>query len=149
MEKQRWLAFFLGYAVPGLGHIYLGKKGKGIFFLLTLYTTFLIGFSLANFHYVAPFERDIDGQTSFRYTFIPQAGIGLLAWGIALSTRMTIVITEEEPRTVPPERPIGMLYMMIAGLLNLLVAQRAYELCWEEQEWEKILSHTRKGRDND
>jgi hypothetical protein len=38
-----WLAAFLGYLVPGLGQIYQGRVGKGVLFLVCIYTLFAYG----------------------------------------------------------------------------------------------------------
>jgi hypothetical protein len=39
-------AAFLGYLVPGLGHIYQGRVGKGVLFMVCLYILFFYGMYL-------------------------------------------------------------------------------------------------------
>src|SRR5712692_3648955 len=41
-------AAFLSYLVPGLGQIYQGRIGKGLLFMLALYTLFFYGMYLGN-----------------------------------------------------------------------------------------------------
>jgi hypothetical protein len=41
-----WTAAFLGYLVPGLGHIYQGRVGKGALFMICLYVLFFYGMYL-------------------------------------------------------------------------------------------------------
>jgi hypothetical protein len=41
-----WTAAFLGYLVPGLGHIYQGRVGKGVLFMVCLYVLFFYGMYL-------------------------------------------------------------------------------------------------------
>ena len=46
------LAGFLSYLVPGLGQIYQGRIGKGILFLVCLYTLFFTGMALGGWQNV-------------------------------------------------------------------------------------------------
>ncbi|RME76334.1 MAG: hypothetical protein D6785_13875 [Planctomycetota bacterium] len=133
MEKEKnydkipFLAFLLGYLVPGMGHIYIGKKGKGLFFLVLLLGTFLFGFYLCDGSEVAPWQKNGYGKIERRYSFLAQAGIGLAAWIPAGLQGFTIPVQEKEGGIIEPRWSLGLLYMMISGILNLLVAQDAYE----------------------
>ena len=131
METPKFplLAFVFGYLIPGLGHWYLGKRKKAILFFCLICCTFGIGFTLANFSEVAPRQQIVDRGRSisveWRYSFVFQAGAGLLAWVPAAMHHFTIVL--DKPGAVSPFQHIGWLYTVIAGLLNLLVAQDAFE----------------------
>ena len=43
-----WMAALLSYLVPGLGQIYQGRIGKGVLFLVCLYTLFFYGMYLGS-----------------------------------------------------------------------------------------------------
>lgn len=44
--KDPWLAAFLAWLVPGLGHLYQGRIAKGLLFLICILGTFLAGLFL-------------------------------------------------------------------------------------------------------
>src|SRR5580658_4371316 len=68
-------AAFLGWLVPGLGHLYQGRTAKGILFLVTILSTFFYGLYLGDGKVVYASWRP--GDT--RWAYICQAGIGLVA----------------------------------------------------------------------
>jgi TM2 domain-containing membrane protein YozV len=41
--KDPWLAAFLAWLVPGLGHLYQGRTGKGLLFFICIVGTFFYG----------------------------------------------------------------------------------------------------------
>lgn len=143
-EKQPQIALLLGYLIPGLGHFYLGKEKKGLFFMLILCFTFLLGFYLCDYNQVAIYEINLENHREFRPSFIAQAGIGLLAWAPALYHKMEVRISEDSPREVDPRFALGLLYMMVAGLLNILVAQNAFEVATDKKKDPKELPPQQK-----
>lgn len=100
--KHNWLAAFLSYLVPGLGQIYEGRTGKGLLFLVCLYTLFFYGQALGSWRNVylpdnvaleREHQRDLNDSailkllprgiaTSlyFRPQFLGQFWIGAAAW---------------------------------------------------------------------
>jgi TM2 domain-containing membrane protein YozV len=44
--KEPWLAALLAWLVPGMGHIYQGRTGKGILFFVCVLGTFVFGLVL-------------------------------------------------------------------------------------------------------
>ncbi|MBI2923677.1 MAG: hypothetical protein HYY18_21685 [Planctomycetes bacterium] len=102
------IALVLAWLVPGLGHLYLGKPKKALFFFLTLSLVYLAGFVLADFRFV-------------RFDDNPFYYVG--RWGSGLTWVATWLTTNNPPRgTTPLElyEP-GLLYMCSAGLLNVVL----------------------------
>ena len=48
-ERIKGVAFFLGWLVPGAGHVLLGQWKKGLFFFGILGVTYLFGMWIAGF----------------------------------------------------------------------------------------------------
>lgn len=69
------LAAFLGWLVPGLGHVYQGRRLKGWLFMATIMTTFLVGWWIGGGHVVFAQWKGADK----RFAFLGQAGIGVAA----------------------------------------------------------------------
>jgi hypothetical protein len=110
------VAAILAWLVPGLGHFYLGQRPKAVILFFAIITAFVIGIIIADFEAVSIPEH--------KYAFFAQMGIGG-------PTLLTLVVTggvvSETGRAVDPLHSIGLLYTMIAGLLNFVVACDAYE----------------------
>lgn len=80
--KDPWLAAFLAWLVPGLGHIYQGRFGKGILFFICILGTFVFGLVIAEGKVVYasgtnPFSRP--RQFFERWHYVCQVGVGLAA----------------------------------------------------------------------
>jgi len=72
--KQPWLAAILAWALPGLGHIYQGRTGKGILFFVCILGTFFYGLYIGNgkeVYAAVPWEQQ------YRWQYFCQLGVGL------------------------------------------------------------------------
>src|SRR5689334_9651134 len=69
------LAALLSWLVPGLGHIYQGRTGKGLLFMICILSTWFFGLALAEGHSVYASNRTIARQLVFGC----QLGAGLPA----------------------------------------------------------------------
>jgi hypothetical protein len=81
--RDRWLAAFLAWLIPGAGHLYQRRFGKGLLFMICILSTFFYGIFLGSENVVyASFRKD-DGrnylQDDVRYAYLCQVGIGLPA----------------------------------------------------------------------
>lgn len=112
------VAGFLSWLVPGLGHIYIGDRGRGIICLVTIVVTFWTGIAIGGVQgTVAPRAR--------RLWFVAQLGTGgntLAAYALhyhvdpetARSSRLSVISHYASSE-------VGVHYTGVAGLLNLLV----------------------------
>lgn len=76
------LAAFLAWLVPGLGHLYQGRTGKGLLFMIAILGTFAYGMYLGDGRVVyASTTNPIGDFTAFkdRWHYACQLGIGLPA----------------------------------------------------------------------
>ena len=116
------MAGFLSWLVPGLGHIYLGDKKRGIIFLVTIATTFWGGVAIGGVRgTVNPQQRK-----AWFMAEVCAGGHALAAYG--LHKAQPEGLTKRDPQT--GEWPyvghwlaveIGIVYAAVAGLLNVLI----------------------------
>lgn len=111
------IAGFLAWLIPGLGHIYLGHRTRGIICLVTITATFWTGVAIGSVQgTVDPRERTL--------WFMAQLGTGgntLAAYGL----RQAVVsrASPTQPVYIPSwlAADVGVHYTGVAGLLNFLV----------------------------
>jgi len=152
--RNRPLAAFLAWLVPGAGHFYQGRVTKGSLYLVCIMTTWMLGFALGGGHVVYASWQPGDK----RWHYFLQAGVGAAALPALIQgnhmrkmTKKGITSKAYEPMwggfMAPPQRPVfedrtdevsawyatygagyemGTWYTMIAGLLNILVIYDAY-----------------------
>jgi hypothetical protein len=78
--KDPRLAAFLAWLVPGLGHIYQGRTGKGILFFLCIVGTFVYGLFIGQGRVVYASTADVFSREFLeRWQFLCQIGVGLPA----------------------------------------------------------------------
>lgn len=108
LHRDPSIALVLAWLVPGLGHLYLGKPRKALFFFLTLSLVYLAGFVLADFRFV-------------RFDDNPFYYVG--RWGSGMTWVATWLSANNPPRGVSPLELYepGLLYMCSAGLLNVVL----------------------------
>lgn len=99
--------FLLGLLVPGLGHISIGEKGRGLLVLIPVITLFVAGLILSDFRCVSPFDR----HPLWGVLQAPAAGPTFLTWG--LTRHLTLDHIGETYQ-------VGCLYVGVACLLNLV-----------------------------
>jgi hypothetical protein len=102
--------------VPGAGHLWLGRRQKGIVFLVTLTLMFAFGLWLEG--RLFPFELT---QPLVALAAIADVGVGLpylVARAAGLGTGRVIAITYEYGNT----------FVIAAGLLNMLVVLDVFDV---------------------
>jgi hypothetical protein len=78
--KDRRLAAFLAWLIPGAGHLYQGRTGKGILFLVCILGTFFYGLYIGNGRVVYASTAPVfSRQFVDRWQYICQVGVGLPA----------------------------------------------------------------------
>lgn len=119
-----WIPFFVSrvalvvaWLVPGLAHLIMGHRKQGIIFMVCIMGLFIGGEFMSGFKGVSP--------EYYRLTFIGQVFCG----GPILFHLLVFGQPQEEEfcGSVSPWFDAGMLYMLIAGLLNIVGIADAVE----------------------
>lgn len=145
--KDRKLALFLAWLIPGAGHFYQGRSVKGSIFSVCILTTFFFGLYLGEGRVVYASW----GLGHQRLQYIPQAATGLVAMPAII--QWTRARNDKAPLwggfMAPPRSAVdefvlggdeldqlhkrlnrffefGTVYTMVAGLLNILAMYDAY-----------------------
>jgi Family of unknown function (DUF6677) len=109
-ERIRGAAFFAGWLVPGAGHVMLGQWKKGLFFFAILGATYLFGMSLTGF-------RPVSFDDNPFYYFGQYGSGAALFLAKMRGAEKAVVSSSLHPSWFDP----GLLYVCVAGLLNLVV----------------------------
>jgi len=109
-ERVKGVAFFVGWLVPGAGHVLLGRWKKGLFFFAILGATYLFGMWISGFRPVSFDDNP--------FYFVGQYGSGLTLLIAKLrGAEKAIIRPGLDPSWLDP----GLLYVCVVGLLNLVV----------------------------
>jgi uncharacterized protein DUF6677 len=104
------------WAVPGAGHLWLGKRNKGLLFLIALPLMFAIGLALRG--RIFPFDlSDV---------LVCLAAVANLGIGLPYFVAGALGYGDGDVRAVTYE--YGNAFLIVAGLLNLLVVMDAYDV---------------------
>ena len=106
----------LAWAIPGAGHLWLGRTQKGLIFLLALPLMFGVGLGLDG--RLFPF---VPAQPLVALAAVADIGIGVtyvLAQALGYGEGLVTTVTYE----------YGNAFLIVAGLLNLLVVIDAYDI---------------------
>jgi TM2 domain-containing membrane protein YozV len=104
------------WAVPGAGHLWLGRRSKGLIFLIALPVMFAIGLALRG--RIFPFDlSDI---------LVALAALADLGIGLPYFVAGALGYGAGDVRAVTYE--YGNAFLIVAGLLNLLVVVDAYDV---------------------
>jgi hypothetical protein len=111
-----FLIVLVSWLVPGAGHLWFGRREKGIVFLIALPLMFLTGIWLEGRVFPFDFSEPLVGLAA-----VANLGIGL-TWFIAramdIGHGLVTAATYEYGNT----------FMIVAGLLNFLVILDAYDI---------------------
>jgi hypothetical protein len=104
------------WAVPGLGHLWMGRRQKGVVFLLALPTMFLVGLLLHGCLFRFELSEPLVALAA-----IADLGLGLpwfVARMVGAGGGIVTAVTWE----------YGNCFLIVAGLLNFLVILDAFDL---------------------
>ena len=104
------------WAIPGLGHLWQGRRAKGLIFMMALPLMFAIGLAIQG--RLFPFEL---GDPLVGLAAVADLGIGVpyfIASAIGAGAGQVRAVTYE----------YGNAFVMTAGLLNFLVVIDAYDI---------------------
>lgn len=114
--SSRYLVSALAWAVPGAGHLWLGRRQKGIVFLVTIPLMFVTGLFLEG--RLFPFEAT---QPLVLLAAFADLGNGLPYFVARL-------LGHGSGRVVAVTYEYGNAFAIVAGLLNMLVVLDAYDI---------------------
>ncbi len=141
--KNPATAGLLAWLVPGLGHVYQGRIGKGVLYATCILGLYGVGLALGEgkvvfWSWINPLQH----PEEFRLSSIGQLGVGLPA--ILALIQGTLIHYEVNPllggilaeptlhelnglqASLSKLWEVGMLYTVMAGLLNVLAIYDAY-----------------------
>jgi hypothetical protein len=111
------------WAIPGAGHLWLGRRSKGLVFLIALPLMFAIG--LATHGRLVP-PTAVTGLFDLSDPLVGLMAIADLGIGVVYFIAAALGYGRGEVRAVTYE--YGSAFLIVAGLLNLLVVIDAYDI---------------------
>lgn len=137
-------AAFLAWLVPGLGHVYQGRVGKGILYGVCILSLYGIGLALGEAKIVYwRWVNPLNNPEKFCLYYLGQFFVGLPALPALIQGTLKYlghepifwkIMAEPDPNVLNGLHPrlgklveIGAMYTAIAGLLNILAIYDAYE----------------------
>lgn len=116
-----WLTGFLAWLVPGLGHAFLGRRGRGLFFFAVILAALLIGVA-------------IDGRLPWHFDGSPLAMLATLG---ALGSGLPCLILHfgfgYQGDMTAAGFEYGGAFILSAGLMNLLLVLDAWDIVWGKE----------------
>jgi len=104
------------WAIPGAGHLWLGRRAKGLIFLVALPVMFAIGLAIRGRLFPFDFSDPLVGLEAL-------ADLGI---GVPYFIASALGYGRGDVRAVTYE--YGNAFLIVAGLLNLLVVIDAYDV---------------------
>ncbi len=142
--KNRYLALLLAWLVPGLGHFYQGRIGKGVLYAVSILSLFVVGLAMGDWKIV--YWRWVNPTVStetFCFNYLGQFWAGLIALPALIQSTLQLrdhapilwgFMAEPQQKLINGLYPslgkfveIGTLYTTVAGLLNILAMYDAFE----------------------
>ncbi len=114
-----WLIGFMAWLVPGLGHFVQGRVLRGVVSSLTILLMFVLGVSIGG--HIYGLRESGEGLLSSLFGLCDM-GSGILY----LVSRLAGLAVNERPEQATAE--YGSVFLMVAGLLNLILALDAFDI---------------------
>jgi uncharacterized protein DUF6677 len=114
--RQPVLLCLTAWFIPGAGHLWQGRRTKGLIFLIALPLMFAIGLAIEGRLFPFQLAEPLAGLAA-----VADVGIGLpyfVAWAFGLGAGRVLAVTYE----------YGNAFLITAGLLNMLVVVDAYDI---------------------
>lgn len=110
------VAAALAWLMPGVGHLVLGKRQKGVIFLVAIPAMFLLGLALDGRMFPFDFSQPLAGLAAIaaRGVGLPALVAGWFGWGQGVVTAASY--------------EYGNTFVIVSGLLNMLVALDAFDV---------------------
>ena len=115
--RSPYVAMALAWAVPGLGHYYLGRRRTAVAFLALVTVTFLAGLSFQGRLYTIEAGQPLTILATFA------------VYGAGLLNVAARILSESPVGTIlAPTYEYGCAYLLTAGLMNLLLILDAHDI---------------------
>lgn len=114
-----WLIGFAAWLVPGLGHILQGRTVRGVLSGITILLMFVLGIMIGG--HIYGLRETNEGLLSSLFGLC-DLGSGLLYF----FARFAGLAVNERPEQATAE--YGSVFLMVAGLLNLILALDAFDI---------------------
>ena len=114
-----WLIGFLAWLVPGLGHLIQGRVLRGVVSALTILAMFVLGVAIGG--HIYSLQEPGEGLLSSLFGLCDMGSGGLY-----LLSRVAGLAVNERPEQATSE--YGSVFLMVAGLLNLILALDAFDI---------------------
>jgi hypothetical protein len=143
--KNPRVAALLAWLFPGAGHIYQGRVGKGVLYMVCILSLFYVGLAMGEGKNVYwKFVNPLSDPENFRFSYVCQFFVGLPAlpgliqgWlkykgfgpilGGYLAEPSTNGLNAIFPKLGSKLVEVGSVYTVVAGLLNILAIYDAAE----------------------
>lgn len=117
LYRSPLIAMALAWAVPGLGHFYLGRRRTAAAFLFLVTATFLLGLSFQGRLYSIEREQPLTILATFA------------VYGAGLLNVASRAFSENPAGAIlAPTYEYGCAYLLTAGLMNLLLILDAHDI---------------------
>lgn len=115
LPKSRFLAVLLAWLVPGAGHFYLGRRGRGVYFLVVVGAAIFVGVT-------------IGGALSTTFGS-PLQKLGTIAsMGMGLPYFVLRFVAGYSGDLARPGFEYGAAFLLSAGLMNLLLILDSWDV---------------------
>ena len=116
-----WLTVALAWAVPGGGHVYLGRRGRGAFFFVLIGATLALGCSIGGH---LPWQ--FGGSPLLALASIGALGTGALVLFVHYALGYAADVTG-------PGFEYGRAFIITAGLMNWMLVLDAWDILWGKE----------------
>jgi len=114
-HRKTGVAFFLGWFVPGAGHFLLGRRTKAASLFLILSLLYVVGLCMSGWRLVSFDDNP--------FYYVGQFGSGVTTLlGRLFAEPKAYPLEKFPPKWIDP----GMLYVCVAGLLNIVVVMGVF-----------------------
>ena len=134
MTPRVFVSMFLAWAIPGAGHLYLGRRGRAAVFFAVVVLMFAIGLSIDGGLYTIAGSRGSWLRILASYASMGSGFLYLVARRIGAPGDVVSATFE-----------YGTAFMLTAGLMNLLLVLDCFDIATNR----KVVDNDRKGKAND